>query len=61
MLFRCPAHDALFETETDSKPPGKDPSHPRNDKGHSCHPDCPIGQKERKGAASVAGTTRRIA
>jgi hypothetical protein len=47
--LRCPAHDCLFQAETDqTKPgtPGKD--HPKDEKGYSCHPDCPVGKKLRE-------------
>jgi len=46
--YRCPKHDVIFQTETDSRRPGspaskdgKLPAHPEN-----CHPDCPQAKKE---------------
>jgi hypothetical protein len=45
--FRCPAHDVVFQTETDHTKPGTpDKKHAKDAKGYSCHPDCPIGKKD---------------
>jgi hypothetical protein len=60
--MRCPKHDHVFETTTDSRAPNsgaKDhlPAHPLGG-----HPDCELCQKEKKSAVAVApGGARRIA
>ena len=53
--YRCPKHDVLFDTLTDSRKPGalavqNFPAHPAN-----CHPDCP--QRETVSAESVTAST----
>ena len=44
--YRCPAHDVVFQAETDQTKPGTPgKNHRLDDRGISCHPDCPIGKK----------------
>jgi hypothetical protein len=60
--MRCPRHDFLFETETDHSKPGMKPSHPKDERGISGHPDCPLCQKEKKSVGATGNpSTRRIA
>lgn len=61
--YRCPKHDVIFDTTTDSRKPGaqasgKLPAHPVNG-----HPDCPLCQTATKPAAlaSQPGVRRVIA
>lgn len=65
--YRCPKHDVIFDTTTDSRKPGagasgKLPAHPA-----SGHPDCPLCQRDRSQptasatSASQPGVRRVIA
>jgi hypothetical protein len=55
--YRCPAHDYVFETTTDSRPPGSIakgnlPAHPRFN-SQPGHPDCERCQAEPKPSTSI--------
>lgn len=64
--YRCPTHDCLIETETDQAPPGKvkkgadgkpdELVHPLG-----CHPDCPVGKRERAEAKKTSTQAARPA
>ncbi len=51
--YRCPVHDCVFQAETDITKPGSKPEH------NGCHPDCPVGQRERKETASAPSAAGR--
>jgi hypothetical protein len=64
--YRCPAHDYVFETTTDSRPPGSLAKgllaqHPTFH-GQPGHPDCERCMAEAKAKPSFAATVgvRRI-
>lgn len=58
--YRCPKHDRIFETTTDSRAPGsnassngKFPAHPLNG-----HPDCELCQDDQVAALTTIQPSR---
>jgi hypothetical protein len=47
--YRCPTHDVIFESHTDSRPPGSRGNKNIPDQPDNCHPDCPMKDVNTKG------------
>lgn len=59
--FRCPKHHVIFESVTDSRPPGSRGNASLPDQPTDCHPDCPMKEKEGNTGVSAVQRSTRIA